>query len=100
MALFGPPNIDRLVSHQDIPGLIKATEYERDAAIRLQAVEALGLMPDEQSLAPLIRRLLDSELDVRKAAAKALGQIGDPRAIDALAAVVEGEQEDLSPDAI
>jgi len=100
VALFGPPNIDRLVANQDIPGLIKATEYERDPAIRLQAVEALGLMPDEQALAPLIRRLLDPDLEVRKAACKALGQIGDPRAIDALAQVVEGEQEDISPDAI
>jgi HEAT repeat protein len=100
VALFGPPNIDRLVSHQDIAGLIKATEYERDPSIRLQAIEALGLMPDEQSLAPLIRRLVDPDLDVRKAACKALGQIGDPRAIDSLAAVVEGEQEDLSPHAL
>jgi len=100
VALFGPPNIDRLISHQDIPGLIRATEYERDADVRLQAVEALGLMPDEQSLAPLIRRLLDNDRAVRQAAARALGQIGDPRAIDALAAVIEGEQEDLSPAAI
>lgn len=100
MALFGPPNIDRLVANQDIPGLIKASEYERDADIRRQACEALGLMPDEQSLAPLIRRLIDSEFEVREAAAHALGQMGDPRAIDSLAAVIEGEQEDLSPAAI
>ncbi|MGI6367340.1 MAG: HEAT repeat domain-containing protein [Anaerolineae bacterium] len=100
MALFGPPNIDRLVANQDVPGLIRASEYDRDPDIRRQACEALGLMPDERSLAPLIRRMVDSEFAVREAAARALGQMGDPRAIDSLAAVVESEQEDLSPIAI
>jgi len=96
VALFGPPNVERLVAHQDARGLIRALDYDRDAEVRRQAAEALGSMGDEQALAPLIFRLNDDDLAVRTAAARALGQIGDPRAVEALTALVEQEPEELA----
>jgi HEAT repeat protein len=100
VALFGPPNVERMVAHQDARGLIRALDYDRDAEVRRQAAEALGLLGDEQALAPLVFCLNDEDLDVRKAAARALGQIGDPRAVDALTALVGQEPEDLAAVAV
>ena len=42
MPLFGPPDIDKLVKKNDYPGLIVATRYRRDPAIRIHALEALA----------------------------------------------------------
>ena len=96
MALFGPPNVERLVDRQDTRGLLRALDYERDPEVRRKAAEALGLMEDEQALAPLIFRLNDDDLEVRKAAARALGQVGDPRAVDALTSLVEQGPDELA----
>ncbi len=100
MALFGPPNVERLVAHQDTRGLIRALDYDRDAEVRRQAAEALGVMSDEQALAPLMFRLTDDDPTVRQAAARSLGQIGDPRAVDALTALVSEEPVELATTAI
>ncbi len=100
MALFGPPNVERLVDHQDTRGLIRALDYDRDAEVRRQAAEALGLMGDEQALAPLVFCLNDEDISVRIAAARALGQIGDARAVDALTALVGQEPQELAAVAI
>jgi HEAT repeat protein len=100
VALFGPPNVERLVDRQDTRGLLRALDYERDPEVRRKAAEALGLMADEQALAPLIFRLNDDDLEVRKAAARALGQLGDPRAVDALTSLVEQGPEELAMVAI
>lgn len=100
MALFGPPNVERLVAHQDIRGLIRALDYERDAEVRRQSAEALGLMGDEQALAPLTFRLSDQDLNVRKAAARSLGQLGDARAVPALTGLVEQGPDELAVVAI
>ena len=100
MALFGPPNVERLVDRQDTRGLLRALDYERDPEVRRKAAEALGLMEDEQALAPLIFRLNDDDLQVRIAAARALGQLGDARAVDALTGLVEQGPDALSAVAI
>jgi HEAT repeat protein len=50
MPLFGPPDIDKLVKKNDYPGLIFATRYRRDPAIRIHALEALAEKRIYQSL--------------------------------------------------
>jgi HEAT repeat protein len=55
--LFGPPNVEELKAKGNIKGLIKALSYHKNKTKDYKAQ------------------------DIREAAAKALGQIGDPRAI-------------------
>jgi HEAT repeat protein len=64
MPLFGPPNIDKLKAKRDVKGLIKALGYER-AAVK------------------------DKAEGVRYYAARALGQIGDARAVEPLIAMLK-----------
>ncbi|HEY2881265.1 MAG TPA: HEAT repeat domain-containing protein, partial [Pirellulales bacterium] len=45
------------------------------------AIDALGLLNDRDSVEPLIKLLDDNNVDVFRSAAGALGTIGDPRAI-------------------
>jgi len=66
MDLFGPPNIEHLKAKGDIPGLIKAMNYKKDS-------------PDPKNTA------------VRRAAAQALGEIGDARAVEPLIAALSEE---------
>jgi HEAT repeat protein len=63
MALFGPPNIEKLKANRDINGLIKALSYKKES-------------------------IEYKHTQVREAAAQALGEIGDPRAINALIAAL------------
>ena len=48
------------------------------------AVESLGQLQEPRAIEPLIRRLKDSSVDVRRAAAGVLGQLNDARAVKAL----------------
>jgi len=58
MPLFGPPNIEKLKQKGDVKGLIKALTYEN----------------------------IQRQADIRRAAAEALGELGDERAIEPLTA--------------
>lgn len=73
--LFGPPNVQKLIFNQDIPGLIKALTYQKDASVRRSAAGALGWPGDERAIGPLVAALTDSAFDVCNAAAKALESI-------------------------
>lgn len=102
MALFGPPNIRKLEAKHDVKGLIKALGYpdkrdlevhRRVSFVRLDAMNALVRI-GTPAVEPLIAALKGSE-DVpwtvhanlaRCAAAEALGQIGDARAVQPLIA--------------
>lgn len=107
-------NIDRLQQRGDIPAIIRllgdkdptiqrhAAEalgtlgsratplllealHSANRAVRLGAVEAFGTIKDIQSVDPLIRVMhQDPVLEVRWAAALALGEIGSPNAIPSL----------------
>ncbi len=54
------------------------------AVVRQSAVEALGTIGSTDGTLPIARLLDDAEPAVRLAAARSLGQIGDPRAVAAL----------------
>ena len=83
------PNIKRLRSREDVAGLLKALQYKRSEAVRAEAMAALrelgNLAVDE-----LVDWVKDTGLryDVRQSALRALGELGDSRAIKPLFAVL------------
>jgi hypothetical protein len=44
MALFGAPNVQKMVDARDIDGLIKAVDYPKDADIRWKAISGLRMI--------------------------------------------------------
>lgn len=76
----------------------KATEH-KSAIVRTAAVRALGLAKDKASLSRLSELVVNDQPQVRRQAATALAQIGDPSAAEALlnaAAKVEDRVEEHS----
>ncbi len=76
MGLFGPPDVAKLKAKGDVPGLIKALGYAKDAGVRRAAAEALGQIRDATAVEPLIAALRDQDTGVRMRAAEALGRLG------------------------
>ena len=67
MSLFGPPDVEKLESKRDVKGLIGALGYQKDP---------YG--------------------DLRRAAAEALGEIGDPRAVEPLIGSLKDDRVHLA----
>ena len=95
LPLFGPPNVDRLKARGDVPGLIKALEYQKLRRVRRDAAAALGQIGDAEAVQPLIAGLRDDNPSVRLACAEALGQIGDVGALDPLIALLKSPAVDI-----
>jgi HEAT repeat protein len=72
MPLFGPPDIEKLKTKQDINGLIKALSYRKDYLIRINAARALGKIGDERAIESLAQELKNEDPHFRKAVAEAL----------------------------
>jgi hypothetical protein len=86
-------DIMRLKREKDIQALIRSLQYRGDTAVRAEA--AL------QAVTPLISVLQgDSDPYVRSIAARALGNLGDARARDALMYCLENDMHQVSLDAI
>jgi HEAT repeat protein len=89
---FNPPNIARLKTTGNIPGLIKALNYQSrfddSTDIRKKAALALGQLGHPAAVEPLIATMANTheEKRVRCAAATALGQLMDGRAVTPLMA--------------
>lgn len=67
-----------------IPALLKALQHA-DWLVRLHAVESLGKAKSKPAVEPLLSVLFnDRDLAVREDAVRALGEIGDPRAVEHL----------------
>jgi len=66
---------------------------DRDASVRVKAVEALWKLKDPRAVEPLRAALLDEDKFVRLFAVRALGQLKDPRAIKPLLAVAENDED-------
>jgi HEAT repeat protein len=74
------PNINKLRDHRDIDGLLKTRGYRTDAGIPDRAAGAL-IAIGSPAVDPLIAALASSDRQVRRAAARILGEIGDPAAV-------------------
>jgi HEAT repeat protein len=67
-----------------IPSLLKALQHE-DWLVRLHAVESLGKARSKRAVVPLLSVLFnDPDSAVREDAVRALGEIGDPQAVEHL----------------
>ncbi|MEN6516831.1 MAG: HEAT repeat domain-containing protein [Methanospirillum sp.] len=77
------PNIDKLRINRDIDGLLKTLGNRKDAEVPDRAAGAL-ITIGRPAVDPLIAALTGSDLQVRRAAARVLGEIGDPHAIEPL----------------
>jgi len=96
MPLFGTPNVEKMRAKRDVKGLIKALGYEKASEVRHAAAQALGEIGDTHAVEPLVARLKDNEVDMRKIVAEALGKIGDARAVQPLIAVQKDNDEEFS----
>jgi HEAT repeat protein len=92
VALFGPPDVEKLKVKRDVQGLIRALGYAADASVRRAAVEGLAELGDARAVDPLILALKnpDWQHDWHDTAAltDALTRLGTPSVgplIDALA---------------
>jgi ElaB/YqjD/DUF883 family membrane-anchored ribosome-binding protein len=65
-----------------------------DAALQKVTLRALGEVGSEESTQPVANRLAADSYEVRSAAARALGLLGDTRAIEPLADVLEDDDAD------
>jgi HEAT repeat protein len=90
MPLFGPPDIEKLKAKGDIRGLIKAGKNNKQ---REKVVEALGQI-GAPAVEPLIAALTRKNRwgGVAAGAAQALGEIGDPRAVEPLIGTLVGDK--------
>jgi HEAT repeat protein len=109
VALFGPPNVERLEARGDLNALAKAAQYKKDPAVREAARQALIRSMDRLiqllqskhlphlvmardalvTIGPpardkLIFILREGHLHRRQDAAHVLGMMGDPAAVPAL----------------
>jgi len=64
-----------------------------DVALQLATLEAVGAIGSEEATQTVANRLVADDDDVRSAAARTLGRIGDTRAIDPLTDVLGDETE-------
>ncbi|MCP4536735.1 MAG: hypothetical protein GY832_06275 [Chloroflexi bacterium] len=114
--LLGPPSIEKLQAERDVTGLVEALGYRKDASVRQAAAESLddlGWQPDRNETGAvywiakrqwdkcvelgtlavelLIVTLKDRDRAVRRAAAEALGKVGDARAVKSLIAALNDQ---------
>jgi hypothetical protein len=90
MALFGPPNVDKMKARKDVKGLIKALGYREDAGVRRAAAQVLGELGDVRAVEPLIAVLEDKDAWTRGHAVEALVKMGDPAVGPLIAALEDG----------
>ncbi len=75
---------------------LMAASKQESALTRIGACEALAVIGEPAALAPLIANLkTGGDLSVRKQSARALGNIGNPQAIDALIESLQDNDEHL-----
>jgi HEAT repeat protein len=95
MSIFSP-NIDKLISENNIPGLIKCTT-KRDPEIRLKAFNyLLGVQPRTDAIMTALRNMKkDRDPRVRNVAILKLAEVGDENIMqDLQSIIVDGTQND------
>lgn len=72
------------INNPEAMNLVRTSLDDKSTIVRTAAARVLGLAKDGQSLARLMEIVQKDKASVRRQAATALGQIGDPKAISAL----------------
>jgi HEAT repeat protein len=91
LRVFGPPNVEKMKSKNDVIGLIKALDYKKDDSVRDAAARALGELCDPRAVEPLIDCIWKDGF----VAINSLGEIGDPRAVQPLIDLLKREEGNL-----
>jgi putative membrane-bound dehydrogenase-like protein len=87
----GRRNAVRVAARLDVPltgGLVRGALADVDETVRLVAIHALGVWRDKFALEELCNLLKVNSAQTKRAAAEALGRIGDSEAIPALFAAI------------
>ncbi len=92
---FGKPNVPKMVERQDIVGLIKALSYPKDEQLRAAAGDALVAI-GAPAVTPLIRSLGESSHDFDAAIAALLARIGQPAVESLILALGSGNARTCS----
>ncbi|MFC2158294.1 HEAT repeat domain-containing protein [Acidobacteriota bacterium] len=100
MALFGPPNINKLKARNDVQALLKALDYRKNEETRYKAVEALGELREETVVELFLALLEDDDFKNREPIIEALGRIGDERAVPQLIHRIKNQGASSSPSEI
>jgi len=79
---------------EDISSLMEVLKSKKDLRVRTKAVEALGKIRDVSVVEPLIHALTDENWDIRRRAAWALGNLGEP-AVEPLIKALRDENWDV-----
>lgn len=74
--LFGPPNIAKLETARDLPGLSRVLRSHKDSSIRRDAADALRRIRDPRAIDALLAALDDEDAIVRLSSSEALGGLG------------------------
>lgn len=93
MALFGPPDIDKLRAKGDVKGLMQALKYPKDPGIRRAAAEVLGGLNRKETISALQTAAKDDDPSVCMAAIYALGRIGTDADIKPLVELLASEDD-------
>jgi HEAT repeat protein len=93
MALFGPPNIEKLKAKGNVKGLIKAMDSE-DEAIREEAIRALGAFGDAPEVQALVAETIEAMSIINlDAPTKLLCLLGEP-AVQPVIDLLKSDRED------
>lgn len=79
----------KLGDRQAVPSLLSLLGVSHDPGLRSLTIAILGRLGDPASLSALIRETRAADDFIRLEAARALGQLADPRALDALTALLD-----------
>lgn len=90
MALFGRPNIEKMMTKKDVRGLINTLSYT-DTEVRKSAINALGEIGDLRAFDPLLNRIRDGRDEERNIVVEAMVKIGS-QAVDSLIEVLSNER--------
>lgn len=82
----------RIATDETLAAVRSALE-DSDRQVRIAAARAAGLAQDKRAVRQLMEMVRTDEPAVRRQAATALGQIGDPQAVPALLAAAEGAND-------
>lgn len=86
--------LGKLADERAVETLIEFVEGDGDPAVQRVTLRALGEIGSQEATQAIADRLVADADSVRSAAARALGLLGDPRAIDPLADVLDEDDAD------
>jgi HEAT repeat protein len=84
--------LSRLGDQKAVPALIDTLATDKEPAVKVKVVEALGSLKDRRAVEALINAAAMPEKEVRAAAVTSLGLIGDPIASETLFAAAQDNE--------